>query len=129
MRGQTFTDTTTFIVEDCCNCGIPFGIPTDTRQRLIREKTPFYCPAGHPQHYTGQSHAQQLRNALLDRDEALFDRNKAAQERDRIANDLLDHVTKTKKLKARIRSGTCMKCRRHFANVAAHMKGQHPRAR
>lgn len=126
---DTFTTALQFTIVTCAACGMPFGITTTNHQRLLREKTLFFCPHGHRQNYIGKTHAQQLRDALLERDGAILHRDRAINERDQVTNDLLDHVTKTKNLKARVRAGTCMTCRRHFANVAAHMKGQHPRGK
>ncbi len=44
-----------FTVVECCVCGSIFQISTSLDKELLRTHKAFYCPAGHSQHYTGES--------------------------------------------------------------------------
>lgn len=54
----TYTKIITMVTEICCNCGVPFGLPSDLQENLKNDSNKwFYCPNGHRQHYskTGQT--------------------------------------------------------------------------
>lgn len=40
------------IVEHCCECGITFAFTRDFYDEKRKDEGLFYCPNGHPQHYT-----------------------------------------------------------------------------
>lgn len=47
--------TTVMIWEDCCDCGVPFGLTEEHQRRLRRTHEWFYCPNGHRQYYPGKT--------------------------------------------------------------------------
>lgn len=48
--GASFSKTITMETEICCNCGIPFALPSDLRSNLLNDPDKwFYCPNGHKQ--------------------------------------------------------------------------------
>lgn len=126
----TFTNTRTFIVEDCITCGVEFGLPDHLRNRRLDDHRNFFCPNGHQQHYTGKTEAQKL-NEQLDRErrtkqwlreERDAARDLAVHERNR-ANGYKGAFTKTKK---RVGRGVCPACNRHFADLEQHVAAKHP---
>lgn len=117
------------VVETCCNCGIFFAMPKDYQERRRFDGENFFCPVGHPQHYT-TSEKTRLERALkeaqerADREE-LWHRNAnsraAALERSR--NAIRGHLTRIRK---RVGAGCCPACKRHFENLERHMESKHP---
>lgn len=115
--------TLSFFMEECCSCGIKFGMPTEWREKKRRNKTLFYCPNGHSQHYTGETQEDKLRR---ERDIAKQQLARAEQE----AADAQKRVELLQKQKRRLEkraaAGTCPCCQRTFSNMSTHMKKQHP---
>jgi hypothetical protein len=116
------TDIETFTVEHCCNCGIAFAMTTDYHRRRVQDRRDFYCPAGHPQHYTGQNDAERI---------AELQRQIASRAEDLRAEQLSHRatrgqLTKAKKAVQRAERGVCLHCHRSFVNVARHVQTQHP---
>lgn len=80
-------------METCCKCGIPFYMPTYHQKRLLANKGEiFYCPSGHPQHYTGKTEAQKLTEQLEK------ERNENATREEELLNKFLDEKSKALKL-------------------------------
>ena len=48
------------VLEDCCSCGIQFGVPASWLKKHKDNHTSFYCPNGHKLHYPGPSEAEKL---------------------------------------------------------------------
>lgn len=38
--------------EECCSCGVMFAMPGSMQRRCRNDGSYFYCPNGHPQHYS-----------------------------------------------------------------------------
>ena len=115
--------------QECCNCGITFGVLKSWNDRLVQSRQKFYCPNGHAQSYTGKSEAQKLQERL---DAAM--REKENAERDAawqrsVAKNAMIQTTKArnklKKITTRINAGVCPHCNRTFKQLAAHMKCKH----
>ncbi len=51
-------------IESCCSCGMYFGMTAEFQKQKLEDRKMFYCPAGHPQHYTGKSNEQRLQASL-----------------------------------------------------------------
>lgn len=119
---STFTYTGQLHVETCCakGCGITFGLNAGHYNELRRHPgRSFYCPNGHPMHYTGKSEQQKLRDAEA-RETAL---------RDQLSASIRDQeATRQTLLRERTRfaNGVCPCCNRSFENVRRHMQGEHP---
>ena len=113
------------VQEHCCNCHMTFWMPASF-QKQCREQKPhkqFWCPAGHPQHYVGETELErerrarqqlQQQNARLHDEarDALMARNKATAE--------------LKRHQRRAKAGLCPCCNRSFVNMQRHMKTKHP---
>lgn len=102
----------TFEVESCYLCGIPFGLTAARQKHLIDTKETFYCPSGHQQHYNGKTHEQEL-----------ADLKWQIQQKD---NNLAAERAEKERLIKRVKRGVCLHCKRHFPNIAAHMRCKHP---
>lgn len=125
---QQAANLTTFVTleaETCCNCGMAFGMPSGYRRELLNAKRGqmFYCPAGHPQHYTGKSEAARLKEQLAAQEEMTRYAREDALRQERFARAARGQVTK---IKNRIKHGVCPCCKRTFVNVARHMTSKHP---
>ncbi len=119
-------------IEVCCSCAISFAMPTDYQRRRRDDHELFYCPVGHPQHYTGATEVERLKRL----NESAERRVRLAQQSERFYRDLArterrsaaahkGHVTRIRNLVAK---GICpvAGCRRNFTNVREHMATQHP---
>ena len=135
-RTATFqeTVTTTFVIEECCNCGVQFAMTAAFQKTKRQNRTWFYCPNGHSQHYTGETEAERIKReaekkiASLERslewEKDSFRR--AAADRDAAYNSLRATKGVVTKLKKRAANGVCPCCSRYFANLHRHMTTQHP---
>lgn len=119
MRNTALEYTATLTTEECCNCGMMFAMPEDYRAKKVKNKTLFYCPAGHAQSYIGETFERKLENerrraaAAEGRAERLEYRRRAA-------------VGQVTKIKNRISRGVCPCCNRTFQDLARHMQSKHP---
>lgn len=125
-----------FTAHECCNCAIPFYIPSVLDKQLRESKASFYCPHGHPQVYR-ESTSDQLRrenerkNAEANR--LQIELNSAQQDKESykrlyrqkstVAKGL---GTKLKNVNRRVTNGVCPCCNRTFQDLASHMKSKHP---
>ena len=132
MRGTVLHVDVQMVTEDCCNCGIPFAMTKEFRDRKLEDKTNFYCPAGHHQHYIGKTDAEKEkekreaaeRNAT--RLQQRLDQERAAREHaERSAAATKGHLTRAKK---RAVGGACPIgcCKRTFVDIAKHVQTKHP---
>jgi len=133
---QTFTGTLAII--ECCNCHTHFGITQAMKTALVETANTFYCPAGHPQHFT-ESEATRLKrqiSQLTARNDQLDaavqrerERTAAAYKREERQRrcTIAQKAAKTR-LKNRVMNGVCPCCNRSFLNLQRHMKTQHPEA-
>jgi hypothetical protein len=109
----------------CCGqCGIEFAVP-DAFYRERKEKGAalnWHCPNGHIRVF------RESNSEVLRRERDLLKQQTARLEDEaRLARERADKAEKaTKRLKKRASAGTCPCCNRTFANMAEHMKHQHP---
>jgi hypothetical protein len=116
---QTIDRTTTFVVEDCCNCFIPFAMTQAFQERRRKDKAWFYCPNGHAQQYTGKSDDQLLRDQKQQTASALEEARIQAAKVKQLEQEAA-------RLRKRTQGGTCPCCNRSFVQLARHMKTKHP---
>lgn len=127
MQGQINYSTVTLTTEICCNCGMPFAMPSTLQQKYEEDGGTFYCPKGHPQHYTttkAQKHQQQIER--MQREHAL-QLNTVKTELEDKKREVINLKTKKTKLEKRIAAGVCPCCNRTFQDLANHMKTKHPK--
>lgn len=122
-QGISYNETVTMVTEICCNCGVPFGIPSNLRSVLKADPNKsFYCPNGHGQHYS-KSTEQVLREQMASDAQGYKGRI------EELENQFLDEMNARKKAErklTRVHNGTCPCCNRHFMNLERHMKTKHP---
>ena len=133
FRGNQLLVETTMVTETCCACGMLFAMTVifkNDRLKRTRGDMTFYCPRGHPQHYTGPSEADKLRqerDRLKQNEAYLEDRLRAArrdvEHQKHRANGYKGHATRITK---RVKAGVCPCCNRTFKALAEHMARQHP---
>lgn len=125
-----------FEVEHCCNCGIPFAMSKDFRDKKLKGGSAFYCPKGHRQFYTisdDQRHKNEIKK-LKDKLAKAKDSEDWAWEcesesGERLAQTKKEHAN-TKRQKTRmlnkIKKGECPCCNQKFENIHKHIKEKHP---
>lgn len=129
---NTLLDTSTLVIEECCECHTRFAMTTDLNTQRRDDHKLFYCPNGHSQYYSGKSEKERLREEL-EREKRRRGWSEAsltatrdqlqASERSRAA--LRGHLTRARN---KIANGVCPvgNCRRHFDNVQEHIATEHP---
>ena len=109
----------------CCTCKTDFTLPKnlyDTAKKS--EKIVFYCPYGHPQHFTqGESEVVKMRRRAERAEQGIACRNDTINSLERSVAAQKGNVTKLKK---RASAGVCPCCNRSFQNLHKHMQKQHP---
>ena len=124
MRGTTINAQVTFVVEDCCNCGIAFAMTKELQTRRLEDQRSFYCPNGHSQSYTGKTEAQKLREQV-ERLEIQRDHARDATDRERKSHA----ATKGQltKMRNRVTRGVCPAdgCKRSFTDLHDHVETCH----
>lgn len=110
-----------FVTEECCKCHMQFAVTRDFYDQRKADKATFYCPAGHPMHYTvstEQRLQQQIERERLMREAAESRAASAVNQRDQIAKA-------HKRMRTRVMNGVCPCCNRTFQNLMGHMKTKH----
>lgn len=119
----TFTEKITLIKKTCLSCSGVFAINEDWYERRCKDGGCWRCP------YCGTSWFRtETDNIRLER-ELKEAEKKLASERarhDQTKASLSAQKAVTTRLKNRIKNGVCPCCHRHFKNLHAHMKNQHP---
>ena len=112
--------------ETCITCGIVFWFPSDFKRRKISDKTNYYCPNGHSQHYVGESDADKVVRLEREKREKQAALDQSWKQQQALGRQLQAERTTAKKLRRRIKNGTCPCCHRTFKQLAAHMAAKHP---
>lgn len=124
--------TETLTVQNCINCGIPFGMPQSYDTEFRRTRKNFYCPNGHPQHYLEESAEDKLRRELAQANDRLVLRqqtiDRLTSEKDTLERSNRSVRAHAKRIKTRASAGVCPVdgCRRHFQNLQQHIANKHP---
>lgn len=111
----------------CPVCGIHYGVPREFMQarvegRATGKHATWYCPNGHNLIVMDGELAEvrRERDRLKQENARLSDEIMQTERRREAAERKHDQVLK------RVGAGTCPCCQRSFANVAEHMRQQHP---
>lgn len=117
----------------CCHagCGITFAVPDWWNETRREDRSWWYCPNGHSQHFIGETEAEKLRRQVAEKDRLLSvrqtqldDSRKYAETLERSNRSIRAH---TKRLKTRAAAGICPAgCKRHFTNLQRHIATKHP---
>lgn len=125
---QIFTGV--LVLETCCNCGMHFGMEASYQKKRLDDQQSFYCPNGHPQHYTGPTPEQKLKRQLEEAQKVIdFNTNRINKLHDNLTiqknKTRAEKAAKTR-LKNRVKNGICPCCNRSVKQLADHMKMMHP---
>lgn len=123
-RDVKYETTVTMVTEQCCNCGIVFGMPSDLVKVLRNDPQKyFHCPNGHSQHYSKSALQVKLDNANREKERLL---ERLASEQSTVTQ--LEGVIKRKdkEHKRLVKNGVCPCCTRSFTNLKRHMQTKHP---
>lgn len=112
----------TFEIQDCCDCGVRFGVPDGFTANRRKDKRAFTCPNGHSMSYK-ESEADRLRR---ERDNLQQQIARVEDEKRTAQAETEKAVAAKKRLEKRINAGVCPCCTRSFTNMARHMKTKHP---
>lgn len=115
----------------CSRCKERFALNDETEATLRKSSATFHCPWGHQQHFplgpTETDLLRKERDTLKQQAARLEDERRRQRERaeaaERSAAAYRGVATRTRN---RVSKGICPCCNRTFANLANHMKGQHP---
>lgn len=121
-----FTAAGNFVIEECCNCGMAFAMTSDFQKRRREDKKTFYCPAGHQQHYVGESAADRAQRLAGQLDMERTRRRQTERQLDYASRSQKSTSTRLKKVKQRVGHGVCPCCNRTFKQLAQHMAAKHP---
>lgn len=113
------------VVLTCCqtDCGISFAVPNWWHKGKRETHSWFYCPNGHQQRFSQESDLEKVRR---ERDIARQQIARAEQEAADAYAAKVRAEKEAKRLRKRASAGTCPCCQRTFANMATHMKREHP---
>ena len=115
--------TITLELHECPDCGVAWGLTSDYEDRRRQDHRTFHCPNGHPLSYRQESREEKLKRQLEQTSSqlALTQSRLTVTKRQKAAAK--GQLTKAKR---RVANGVCPCCNRTFADLAAHMHGQHP---
>lgn len=105
--------------KDSGGCGLGFAVTRQFYDQTRRTGETWYCPAGHPRVWGGDTTEKQLENAQA-RLQAKDDQLRAAIR----AGD--EARQETLRIRQRIANGVCPCCTRSFGDLRRHMSTQHP---
>lgn len=132
MATYTLDVTQQLTVQDCCVCGMTFGVPARYDRDRQEDHRVFYCPTGHSQSYVGKTEAQKQRERAERAERQLANREDDLRvERMHHDAERRSHAAtkgQLTRVRKRAEQGVCLHCHRHFANVKAHVARQHPEA-
>lgn len=120
---DTHTDN---LVIHTCWCGIRHAIPSALSRQAVDNRMEVYCPLGHTW-VKKKTRAQELESKLA-RQRAMHDQTTAClrDKAEAYKNSARAQKAAKTRIKNRVANGVCPCCNRHFKNLHAHMKNQHP---
>jgi hypothetical protein len=119
-----YQESITLELLECCNCGVAMGIPESFVKRRREDGNDFWCPNGHAQGWHGAKSGMGKLKAEAQQER---ERREAAERQALALQDQLAAAERERKRHAkRAKNGVCPCCNRSFAQLARHMKNQHP---
>lgn len=114
----------TYEVHACITCGCVIVAAEELLNRHRAKGGFYHCPNGHSQGWTKEN--SQEENTRRERDMLKQENARLAQEVTNAQRAEQRAATALKSHKKRAAAGTCPCCKRTFANMASHMKREHP---
>jgi hypothetical protein len=109
-------------VHECPVCFITYAAPKRLFEAKCRNGSSFFCPNGHSLSFHDDENDKlrrerdQLKQQLAEKDDRI----------DELVAAKYAVITEAKRLARRAHAGTCPHCQRSFANMARHIRHQHP---
>jgi len=114
----------------CCNCKVVFAMPETWLTHYRKTHDYFHCPAGHRQHFTGETEEERLRKQVArlqtDQEHAAARIEDLRKQRDTAKHQRDGMKGAYRKVAVRVKNGVCPCCKRTFSCLAEHMKTKHP---
>ena len=127
--GNVLSQSTRFVIEECYKCHVQFAI-TQQHYEYCRERGyEFYCPNGHPQHYSESDIQRLTKERDSARSDSRYYQNRVTEigeEKRKVEKSRAAYKGKVTEIKRRVAHGVCPCCNRTFKQLARHMKSQHP---
>lgn len=114
------------VVTQCGTCAVWHTVPEIVYESHRREGGFHHCPNGHQRGWDKGTDAIERENTRRERDRLKQETARLEEERSEAVARAEKAERATKRLKKRTAAGTCPCCQRTFANMAEHMKHQHP---
>lgn len=126
----TFVASTQLTTINCGKCGGIYAIQERYRQHKSEKSGSWHCPYCETCWGYAKGENQRLREEL-ESERSRLASSRASHDQTRAAlrdteKSLVAQKGVTTRIKNRVKNGVCPCCNRTFANLAAHMKGQHP---
>ena len=126
---KDFFTTGKFTEMQCSECGIVYFFPEKWTGTAWRKGVSWKCPNGHGQWF-GESRFETLRRERDGLKQELARAEGEAESYLELAKynekSAASYKGKYRHIKNRVGAGVCPCCKRNFANLARHMKSQHP---
>lgn len=118
-----------FVIEECINCGVQFGMTSQMHDHFRQNRKSFHCPNGHSMYYpedTEKLRMQRKIDKLANCNNHLIEQSEASDREIRtLVKKVSAHKGQVTKIKNRIKAGVCPCCNRTFQNLQKHMETQH----
>ena len=123
--GYALPVTVAMVDMECGECGIPFSVPETFQRERKKSGASWYCPNGHGRVYK-ETELDRARKMLEDANRRNTELAQRVADSEKRAKAI---ETKERRLRNRVMNGICPCCRRHFSDLARHMKSKHPEAK
>lgn len=123
----TFVEQLKMVIVHCCNCGMPFALTQDFKDRRVEDAETFYCPKGHPQHFgSSKTKQQEIEDLKKEVARQRINNTHLRETRDHYQNRMNGYKGHVTRVKNAIAKGKCPCCNEYFDDLHNHMKTKHP---
>jgi len=112
---QTYLAGINFVTMYCSECGIPYAITNDYKDRRACDHKSFYCPAGHKQHFPERDLEKEFEQATKISEKDMMSESQRKRKEQRA-------------VKKSMADGSCPCCtgNRAYIRLSGHIRRQHP---
>jgi hypothetical protein len=114
------------VVKQCGTCAVRHTVPEIVYNSYLAEGGYWHCPNGHARGFRKGTDEIEKENVRRERDQLKQNAARLEEEASLALVRAEKAEAANKRLKKRSSAGTCPCCSRTFANMAEHMKHQHP---
>jgi hypothetical protein len=109
-------------IHECPECFVCYAAPKRLFAERIKDGKSFFCPNGHSLSY----HDTENDKLRRDRDRLAQQIAEKNDKIDALVAEKFAAAKEARRLARRAHAGTCPHCNRSFANMARHLRAQHP---